>query len=196
MSQAVKRVSQSSVNWQRLSERLTPQHAQELARLKGQNSIYSSQVNSLPADLPKVDFAALKKQMPSHANLLDQLQKQYEAVKVPYGTIPDKLNIEIEKWTQFNELRTKLHEQKTADGAEEAKKVEDKWAKAPPIEHFNRQHFAEYFPGLYVDYRYENNVFVDLYDHGYNRKPELRERIEKRFADYKVLRRENKEEGH
>lgn len=94
-------------------------------------------MNSLPADLPKVDFAALKKQMPSHASLLDQLQKQYEAVKVPYGTIPDKLNIEIEKWTQFNvrclrsllnrntfqELRTKLHEQKAADGAEEAKKV-------------------------------------------------------------------------
>ena len=43
MSQAVKRVSTSSVNWQKLSERLTAQHSAELSRLKGQNSTYSGQ---------------------------------------------------------------------------------------------------------------------------------------------------------
>jgi hypothetical protein len=56
----------------------------------------------LPADLPKVDFTALKRQMPTHANTLDALQKQYEALKIPYGEIPATLTAEIEKWVKFN----------------------------------------------------------------------------------------------
>jgi hypothetical protein len=59
-------------------------------------------VNQLPADLPKVDFAALKKQMPTHTSTLDSLQKQYEALKIPYGEVPAPLLAEIEKWTKFN----------------------------------------------------------------------------------------------
>lgn len=42
MSQAVKRVAATSVNWQKLADRLTPQHVAELNRLKGQNSTFSA----------------------------------------------------------------------------------------------------------------------------------------------------------
>lgn len=38
------------------------------------------------------DFAALKKAMPTHSALIDSLQKQYEAVKIPYGEIPVEHN--------------------------------------------------------------------------------------------------------
>jgi hypothetical protein len=191
MSQAAKRISASSVNWQKLSERLTSQHATELARLKGQNSTFSAQVNTLPADLPKVDFAALKKQMPAHSSLLDQLQKQYEAIQIPYGTVPEKFSVEIDKWQKFNELRIKLHEAKTTDGAAEAKRVEEKWEKAPPIEHFDRQHFPEYFPHLFCDYRYERRI-PDPCNVGLNETEELYTR----FSDYKVLRRADKVDDH
>lgn len=119
----------------------------------------------------QVDFAALKKEMPAHAAILDSLQKQYEALKIPYGEVPaefakvdmkrrrwlhrDELQ-EVEKWSEYNNARIQFHEQKVADGLEEAKKVEEKWAKAPPVEHFNRQHFAEYFPQEFYDLRYQN----------------------------------------
>lgn len=63
---------------------------------------YSFRVNQLPADLPKVDFAALKKHMPTHSNTLDALQKQYEALKIPYGEVPAALNAEIDKWIKYN----------------------------------------------------------------------------------------------
>jgi hypothetical protein len=39
---AAKRIQASSVNWGKLADRLTPEHSAELARLKGQNTTYSS----------------------------------------------------------------------------------------------------------------------------------------------------------
>jgi hypothetical protein len=66
------------------------------------HNFYKFRVNQLPADLPKIDFAALKKQMPTHATTLDSLQKQYETLKVPYGEVPAPLLAEVEKWTKYN----------------------------------------------------------------------------------------------
>jgi hypothetical protein len=191
MSQAAKRVATSSVQWQKLTERLTAPHVAELTRLKGQNSTFSAQVNQLPNDLPKVDFAALKKQLPAHSAILDSLQKQYESMSIPYGTIPEQFNKEIEKWIEYNNARIKLHEMKTADGALEAKKVEEKWAKAPPVEHFDRQHFAEYFPQIFYDLRYQKRI-PDPCNVGLNDTDQL----EARFKDYKVLRRADKVDDH
>lgn len=95
MAQAAKRISASTVQWQKLSERLTAHHAGELAKLKGQNSTFSAQyehlssfyvtgslysytfdfrVNQYANELPKVDFAALKKKLPAHTATLDALQ--------------------------------------------------------------------------------------------------------------------------
>lgn len=42
MAQSIKRVSNSSLNWQKLLDNLTSQHAAELTRLKGHNSQFSS----------------------------------------------------------------------------------------------------------------------------------------------------------
>ncbi|KAK0393166.1 hypothetical protein QR680_000084 [Steinernema hermaphroditum] len=191
MAQAVKRVSTSSVNWRKLADRLTSEHTTELNRLKGQNSSFSAVVNQLPAELPKYDFAALKKEMPAHAAVLDSLQKQYEAIKIPYGTIPDSYVKEIDEWVKYNEARISLHHDKTVDGAVEAQKVEEKWAKAPPVEHFDRQHFAEYFPHLFYDLRYQER-FPDPCNIGLNETPQIKER----FSDYKVLRRADKVDDH
>ena len=153
--------------------------------------MFSTHINQLPADLPIIDFAALKKQMPTHASTLDSLQKQYEALKIPYGEIPAPLLAEVEEWVKYNEGRIQAHKVKAIQGAEEAKKVEQKWAKAPPVEHFSHEHFAEYFPQLYADYRYQERI-PDPCDLGFND----REMLESRFKDYKVLRRPDKVDDH
>jgi hypothetical protein len=41
-SAAAKRISASSINWRQLSEKLIPDHLQELNKLKGQNTVYSA----------------------------------------------------------------------------------------------------------------------------------------------------------
>lgn len=115
---ATKRLSKSAINWQKVTERLctgeTPRLASEVNKMKGQNSDYLSQqassvpiyngfrVNSLPSDLPKIDFEDLKKQLPAHAGLLDSLKKQVDAIKIPYGEVPKEYNSGIEEWSKYN----------------------------------------------------------------------------------------------
>ncbi|CAD5212328.1 unnamed protein product [Bursaphelenchus xylophilus] len=188
---AAKRVAQSSVNWAKLSDKLIPSHQAELARLRGQNSTFGAIVNQLPADLPKVDFAQLKKELPDHVAVLDSLQKQFEAIKIPYGEVPKELNAEVDKWVKFNDARVKLNNLKAADGAEEAKKKEEKWASAPPVEQMAREHFVQYFPKHFTDYRYQKRI-PDPTGVGFNES----EAIETRFRDYKVLRRPDKVDDH
>ncbi|CEF66752.1 ATPase, F0 complex, subunit D, mitochondrial family-containing protein [Strongyloides ratti] len=181
----------SVVNFAKVSEKLTPQHAAEFQKLKAINSTVSATVNELPATLPKIDFTDLKKKMPGYASILDSLQKQYETIKIPKGTIPEEYNKQINEFTAFNEARIKIHNEKTAIGSEEAKKVEDKWSKAPPVEHFDRQMFPEYFPQIFYDLRVDKRL-PDPCNLGINNEPS----IQTRFRDYKVLTRPDKVEDH
>lgn len=161
----MKRITASSVSWQKLADNLTQEHSTELARLKGQNTAFSSQVSQLPADLPKIDFDGLKKRMPRHETLLDSLKKQYDSIAISYGSIPDTHNKEIEDWVKYNDLRSKFQEQKLADGAIEANRVEEKWAKAPPFEHMTKEHgvqyFSKYFPNRFYDLRTDHHRLFD-----------------------------------
>uniref|UniRef100_A0A914S6K7 Uncharacterized protein n=1 Tax=Parascaris equorum TaxID=6256 RepID=A0A914S6K7_PAREQ len=70
-------------------------------------------------------------------------------------------------------------------------KVEEKWARAPPVEHFSREHFVEYFPQQFYDLRYQDRV-PDPCNLGLNDT----DIIQQRFKDYKVLRRPDKEDSH
>ncbi|KAI1702667.1 ATP synthase D chain, mitochondrial (ATP5H) domain-containing protein [Ditylenchus destructor] len=187
MAQAGKRISASSVNWAKLADRLTPSHQAELNKLRGQNSTFTAQVNLLPGELPKVNFAELKKQMPSHAAVLDSLQKQYEKINIPYGTIPEQYNADAGKWAQYNDTRMKLQAAKAADGAVEAKKLEDKWAKAPPVEQFTRQDWPKYFPERFYDLRDTDPISIDPMEVGFN-TPEARAKMAYLHGDYKVRR--------
>uniref|UniRef100_A0AC35TSM2 ATP synthase subunit d, mitochondrial n=1 Tax=Rhabditophanes sp. KR3021 TaxID=114890 RepID=A0AC35TSM2_9BILA len=191
MSGAAKRVATSSVKWAELSEKLTASHAADLTKLKALNTTASSVVNALPADVPKIDFAALKKSMPAYSSVLETLQKQYEALVIPYGTVPEQYNTQIKAWSDYNEKRIKFQDLKHASGVKEASKIEEKWAKAPPVEHFDRQMFVEYFPQLFYDLRFENR-FPDPCNIGLNEQPQ----IEQRFKNYQVLRRPDKVDDH
>uniref|UniRef100_A0A0N5CGQ4 ATP synthase subunit d, mitochondrial n=1 Tax=Strongyloides papillosus TaxID=174720 RepID=A0A0N5CGQ4_STREA len=185
------RRASSVVNFAKVSEKLTPQHAAEFQKLKTFNSAVSATVNELPSELPKIDFAALKKEMPGYASILDSLQKQYEGIKIPKGTVPEEYKKQITEFVAFNEARIKIHNEKTAIGAEEAKKVEERWAKAPPVEHFDRQMFPEYFPQIFADLRTQERL-PDPINLGINED----DIAHKRYKNFNVLKREDKLDDH
>ncbi|MCP9261308.1 BMA-ATP-5 [Dirofilaria immitis] len=123
-SMATKRFTQSAVNFKTVSDLVGKKHSKEIAALAHHHHQYLSTVMSKPAELPKYDFAKLKKQMPEHAAVLDKLQKQYEAIKIPFHTVPE----------QFI-------------------KIKAKYENMPPIEHFRPEHYAKFFPEVHRDVR-------------------------------------------
>lgn len=48
---------------------------------------------------------------------------------------------------------------------------EDKWARAPPIQQFTRQHFAEFFPKLFYDLRVQDHIRKFFYAFIFGVKP-------------------------
>uniref|UniRef100_A0A914IAV5 ATP synthase subunit d, mitochondrial n=1 Tax=Globodera rostochiensis TaxID=31243 RepID=A0A914IAV5_GLORO len=169
MAQPAKRIAVSSINWAKLAERLTPQQEDELNRLKVQNSSYHAEVVQHQADVPK---------------------KQWEALNIPYGAVPDNLKKQIDQWVQYNDARIKFHDLKTVDGLEEMKKIEDKWAKMPPVEQLWRDQLVQFFPHEHQDLRYLNEYY-DPYHWGLN-DSNWRER----FKDFKSGPREGATLGH
>ncbi|VDN21546.1 unnamed protein product [Gongylonema pulchrum] len=164
---------------------------------------FLSEVMSKPASLPKYDFAKLKKQMPEHAAVLDSLQRQYETLQIPLGTIPDKFikagfkifffllflwkltqyMLEIDNFLKYVDTKVDLLDRKLVDAAEDEKKVKAKYENMPPIEHFHRDHYAQYFPEVHRDVRLPITRFTIGW--GSTNTPEHFEELKELFKDYR-----------
>lgn len=80
---ASKRIAQSAVNWAAVAERVPPSQRLQFNGFKSRSDKYLRAVMSNPAESPKIDWAAYKKNI-AVAGLVDSFQKHYEALKVPY----------------------------------------------------------------------------------------------------------------
>lgn len=91
---AAKRITQSSINWSALSERVPPAQKTNFLAFKARSDKYLRAVLANPEQSPKIDWAAYKNKIPNAA-LVDSFQKSYESLKVPYP--PDNLSSEVDK---------------------------------------------------------------------------------------------------
>ncbi|XP_028157563.1 ATP synthase subunit d, mitochondrial [Ostrinia nubilalis] len=78
-----KRISQSSVNWAALAERVPAEQRGNLATFKVRSDGYLRRVLANPPEPPKINWAMYKQTIPV-AGMVDTFQKQYEALKIPY----------------------------------------------------------------------------------------------------------------
>lgn len=91
---AAKRITQSSINWAALSERVPPAQKTNFLAFKARSDKYLRAVLANPEQSPKIDWAAYKNKIPNAA-LVDSFQKSYESLKVPYPA--DNLSSEVDK---------------------------------------------------------------------------------------------------
>lgn len=91
---AAKRISQSSINWSALSERVPIQQKDKFLAFKSRTDKYVRAMLANPEQSPKIDWSNYKNKIPNAA-LVETFQKQYEALKVPYPV--DNLSTEVDK---------------------------------------------------------------------------------------------------
>ncbi|EDW16844.2 uncharacterized protein Dmoj_GI10758 [Drosophila mojavensis] len=95
---AARRIAQSSINWSALAERVPANQKSSFGAFKTKSDIYVRAVLANPENPPKIDWAYYKKLIPV-SGLVDNFQKQYEALSVPYpkDTVSQQVDCEIEE---------------------------------------------------------------------------------------------------
>jgi len=145
---AAKRISRSAIEWSKIAERVPEGQKLYFNALKTRSDNYLRRVLENPETAPKLDFAAYKSKV-GIAGLVDNFQKQYEAVKIPYPTedLTPKINeqekqamAEVKKFVAESNARIKEYEAKIA-----------RWDNVLPYEEMTLEDFKDAFPEQALD---------------------------------------------
>merc|ERR1712050_794743 len=80
---AAQRISASSVNWVEFARKIPAAQKPSFNALKQKSDGFVRAVNALPEAAPKIDFAAYKSKV-AVDGMVDDFQKKYEALDIPY----------------------------------------------------------------------------------------------------------------
>ncbi|KAL3877228.1 hypothetical protein ACJMK2_034964 [Sinanodonta woodiana] len=142
---ASKRVAQSAVNWKAFAERVPPNQREYFRLFKAKNDIFVNRVDSLPAAMPKIDFAFYRSKLSSSA-MVDQFEKAYSGMSVPYPTDKDNILAGVDKEEQKAAVDTKAYVAELKKEIEESKAMIKAIDSLPPPDEMTREMFAYYFP--------------------------------------------------
>ncbi|GJQ68399.1 ATPsyn-d [Trypoxylus dichotomus] len=145
---AAKRISQSSINWVALAERV-PDHQKSLfAAFKTKSDNYLRRVKSLPEAPPKIDWTFYKSKIPA-ASMVAEFEKQYNALSIPYP--PDTVSSQID--AQASEIKKDIEKFKVESNAriEEYKKQLTHIASLIPYDQMTMEDFRESYPNIALD---------------------------------------------
>ncbi|CAO1421182.1 unnamed protein product [Diamesa hyperborea] len=78
-----RRIAQSAVNWASIAERVPANQKAMYAAFKSKSDKYMRSVLANPETPPKIDWESYKKSVPV-SGMVDNFQKQYDSLKVPY----------------------------------------------------------------------------------------------------------------
>ena len=80
---ASRRVSSTAVDWAEFARKIPAAQKGSFAALKQKHAGFMRAVNSLPESSPKIDFATYKSKI-AVPGMVDEFQKKYEALQIPY----------------------------------------------------------------------------------------------------------------
>ncbi|XP_066987537.1 ATP synthase subunit d, mitochondrial [Macrobrachium rosenbergii] len=90
---AAKRVAASAVDWAAFAARVPEAQKPMFNAFKGKSDAFLRKVLSLPEASPKINFAEYKARI-AIPGMVDEFQKQYDALKIPYPA--DTVSSEID----------------------------------------------------------------------------------------------------
>ncbi|XP_059612791.1 ATP synthase subunit d, mitochondrial [Phlebotomus argentipes] len=145
---AARRVTQSSVNWASLAERVPANQRANFIAFKSRSDKYLRSVQANPETAPKIDWARYKQAIPV-AGLVDSFQKQYEAVKIPYPE--DTFSGEVDK--QEAEVKREIETFKQESEARIANYQKEiaRLKSLLPFDQMTLEDFRESYPDVAID---------------------------------------------
>ncbi|CAH1959817.1 unnamed protein product [Acanthoscelides obtectus] len=100
---AAKRIAQSSINWAALSERVPEHQRSSFLAFKAKSDNYLRRVLANPEKPPAIDWSFYKQKVPV-AGMVEEFQKQYSALNIPYP--PDTVQSQLE--AQDKEIKSDI----------------------------------------------------------------------------------------
>merc|ERR1712241_538004 len=140
---AAQRISASTVNWVEFARKIPAAQKASFQAFKQKSDGFVRAVNSLPEAAPKIDFAIYKSKI-AVPGMVDEFQKKYEALQVPYPK--DNASAALD-----SQLAAKKAEYTKFVAASEAKIAEiqtelDKWEKMRPFTDMTIEELARQAP--------------------------------------------------
>merc|ERR1712038_883712 len=80
---AARRVTATTVDWAKFAEKIPAAQKPAFNALKNKTDAHIRKLAALPESLPKIDFANYKAKI-AVAGMVDDFQKKYDALKIPY----------------------------------------------------------------------------------------------------------------
>ncbi|EFA01349.1 ATP synthase subunit d, mitochondrial [Tribolium castaneum] len=109
---AAKRIAQSSINWAQLAERVPPHQKGLFQQFKSKSDHYLRRVMENPEKAPEINWSFYKSRVPV-AGMVDEFQKQYSALKIPYP--PDTVSSQVD--AQEQEIKGEIEKFKRESSA-------------------------------------------------------------------------------
>ncbi|KAJ3663246.1 hypothetical protein Zmor_007550 [Zophobas morio] len=145
---AAKRIAQSAINWAALAERVPPHQKNLFQAFKAKSDQYLRSVLKNPEKAPEINWAFYKSRVPV-AGMVDEFQKQYGALKIPYP--PDTVSTQID--AQEKELKVEIEKFKQESNARiaELKKELAHLSALIPFDQMTMEDFRDAFPEQALD---------------------------------------------
>lgn len=145
---AARRISKSSIDWVEMAKRAGEHQRAQFNAFKLKSDGYLRRVLSLPEELPKIDWSLYKQQI-AIPGLVDNFQKQYESLKIPYPT--DNYSATVDSLAKTNLEESKARIAAAQAEIKQAEEDLDKWNKCIPIWEMSHEEYALAFPDFVID---------------------------------------------
>ncbi|CAH0584547.1 unnamed protein product [Chrysodeixis includens] len=143
-----KRIAQSSVNWAALAERVPAEQKVQLAAFKIRSDTYLRRVLANPPEPPKINWAVYKNAVPV-AGMVDNFQKQYEALKVPYPADTQSAQVEAQ-WAEVKKAIDSFVQESNTNIANYQKQISEVKALLP-YDQMTMEDYRDSFPENALD---------------------------------------------
>ncbi|KAK2152749.1 hypothetical protein LSH36_320g05009 [Paralvinella palmiformis] len=140
-----KRVAKSAVDWAALAKRVPPNQKEAYRAFKAKSDMFVSRVHKHNESLPKIDFAYYRSRIAAPA-MVDQFEKAYQAVTIPYPKDAKNMKVQIDKDEKTAQEQSKAYVANLQKMIDDSKQLLDNINSVPPYEDMTHQMYVDYFP--------------------------------------------------